>query len=122
MRAMPRLSVPMDMPQEVQVIIDVIGNLIRTEMLHILTRRPMSAPDLAEVLEVHHTSVYRHLLKMESYGLVVATAAPGERWGRKHVVWRTVPERITELGTHWIAYATDQVDDPLDDNNSSGSS
>ncbi len=111
MRAMPRLSMPADMPLEVQAIIDVIGNSARTEILRILTRQPMSAVDLAAVLEVHHASVHRHLTKLESYGLVAATAAAGQRRGNKHVVWSTVPERVSALGAQWVAYATDRSDD-----------
>lgn len=114
MRGMPRLSTPADMPLEVQAVIDVIGNLARTEILRILTRQPMSAVELAEALEVHHASAHRHLTKLESYGLVVATAAPGRRRGNKHVVWSTDPKRIRDLGAHWIAYATDQTDQTPD--------
>lgn len=103
---------PADMPLEVQAVIDVIGNLARTEILRILARQPMSAVDLADAMEVHHASVHRHLAKLEAAGLVIATAEPGQRRGNKHVIWSTVTERVVELGSQWIAYATAQSPTP----------
>lgn len=100
------------MPREVLAIIDVIGNHARTEILRRLAHSPRSAVDLAAELEVAHSSVHRHLLKLEEQGLVEADVDPGQRRGRKTVIWRTVPERVAELGQLWIGYASGTDGEP----------
>ena len=108
---MPRLSTPPEMPREVLDIIDiidVIGNHARTEILRLLSRGPSSALDLAETLNIHHTSVHRHLVQLERHGLVKPNPAvePGRRQGQKHVTWSPVPERLRELAHRWLEYAS----------------
>jgi ArsR family transcriptional regulator len=106
MRRMPKLSLPQGMTEEVAAIIEVLGNHVRTEMLRRLAQQPMTAVDLAAELDVAHSSVWRHLVLLEERGLVIADADPGRRRGNKHVVWATVPDRVREMGTQWIEYAS----------------
>jgi ArsR family transcriptional regulator len=106
MRRMPRLSLPQGMTEEVAAIIEVLGNHARTEILRRLARQPMTAVDLAADLDVAHSSVWRHLVLLEEQGLVAADAEPGRRRGNKNVVWSTVPQRVREMGTRWIEYAS----------------
>ncbi len=106
MRRMPKLSLPQGMTEEVAAIIEVLGNHVRTEILRRLAQQPMTAVDLAAELDVAHSSVWRHLVLLEERGLVTADADPGRRRGNKHVVWATVPDRVREMGTQWIAYAS----------------
>jgi len=106
MPRMPRLSLPEGMNEGVAASIEVLGNHARTEILHRLAQQPMSAVDLAAELEFAHSSVWRHLVLLEERGLVDADVEPGRRRGNKHVKWRTVPERVRELGTLWIDYSS----------------
>ena len=108
MRVMPRLSTPREMPREVVDLVDVIGNHARTEILRRLSAGPLSAMELAAVLDIHHASVHRHLVRLEEHGLVTAStdAEPGHRRGNKGVRWSVVPERVEQLGRQWIEYAS----------------
>lgn len=105
MRGMPRLSMPGDMPEEVLVAIDIIGNNVRTEILRRLARQTLTAPALAGQIGVHVVSVHRHLLILEEHGLVVADLERGQRMGRG-VTWRTEPDQVAELGRIWVAYGS----------------
>ena len=97
------------MPEEVLAIIDVIGHHVRTEILRRLAHSPMTVVDLATEMDVAHSSVHRHLVKLEEHGLVAADTEPGQRAGRgRTVLWRTAPERVLEVGQLWISYATGQ--------------
>lgn len=104
---MPRLSMPGDMPEEVLVAIDVIGNNVRTEILRRLARRPVTGHDLAREIGVHPASVHRHLVLLEAHGLVAADVARGKRRGQI-VTWRTESDRVADVGRTWIGYATSQ--------------
>lgn len=106
MRPMPRLSLPPGMTEELASIIDVLGNHARTEILCRLAQQPMTTVELAYELGVSHSSVWRHLVLLEDHGLVLADVESGRRRGNKHVQWETVPERVRELGTRWIRYAS----------------
>jgi ArsR family transcriptional regulator len=105
MQRVPRLSMPEDMPDAVRVVIDVIGNNVRTEILRVLAQRPLTALQLAEQLRVHHASVHRHLVLLEEHGLVTADVGRGERRGRT-VTWQTNRERLAAVGQLWIDYAS----------------
>lgn len=105
MRRVPRLSMPEGMPEEVLVVIDIIGNNVRTQLLRSLSGEPQTALELAEELGVHHASVHRHLALLEEYGLVIADVDRGHRQG-KTVRWSTVRTKVEEFGQLWIRYAT----------------
>lgn len=105
MPVVPRLSEPARMPEGVRVIIEIIGNATRTELLRLLTARPRTMLELAAEIDVAHSSIHRHLALLEQHGLVSTDTAPGRRQGRT-VVWSANPERITEIGQRWISYAT----------------
>jgi DNA-binding transcriptional ArsR family regulator len=105
MRRVPRLSMPEDMPKGVRVAIDVIGNNVRTEILRLLSERPMTTLELAEQLRVHHASVHRHLVVLEEHELVTADVGRGRRRGQT-VTWQTNGEKVAEIGQLWIDYAS----------------
>jgi ArsR family transcriptional regulator len=96
---------PEGMPEEVQIIIDIIGNKVRTAVLRYLSEEPRTSIELAELLEVHHASIHRHLVLLEEHGLVVADVERGHRQG-KTVLWSTVRGKVEELGQMWVRYAT----------------
>ncbi len=96
---------PEDMPEEVRVAIDVIGNNVRTEILRRLSRRAMTTLELAEQLRVHHASVHRHLVFLEEHGLVMADVDRGRRRGQ-NVTWHANRTKIAEVGRLWIDYAS----------------
>lgn len=105
MRRVPRLSTPHGMPKEISVVIEVIGNAVRTQVLRRLAQSSLTALELAEQLGVHHASVHRHLVLLEEHGLVTADVDAGHRRGQE-VRWATVPEKVAELGQFWIRYAS----------------
>ena len=87
--------------------IEVIGNHTRTEILRLLAVRRMTTVELAEVLEVAHSSIHRNLALLETHGLVTASVeAAARRRGNKDVTWTTNQAKVAELGAQWIAYAT----------------
>lgn len=96
---------PEDLPEGVRVAIDVIGNNVRTEILRVLARQPMTTIELAEQMRVHHASVHRHLGRLEENGLVTADVGRGRRRGQT-VTWRTNTEKVAEVGKVWIDYAS----------------
>lgn len=106
MRSMPRLPSPPDMPRDVLAIVDTIGNRVRTEILHLLARSPMTAGELADAVGGDVTHIRRHLAVLEELGLVVADRPPEQRGpGRgRSVVWRTSHRRVEEVGRAWIDY------------------
>jgi DNA-binding transcriptional ArsR family regulator len=105
MRRVPRLSMPEDMPEGVRVAIDVIGNNVRTEILRVLARQPLTTLELAERIRVHHASVHRHLVLLEKHGLVIADVGRGRRRGQT-VTWRTDKKKVAEVGKLWIDYTS----------------
>ena len=99
---MPRLSMPEDMPKDVLVAIETIGNNVRTEILRQTAEQGLTALELADRIGVHPASIHRNLL--ERSGLVSADVASGRRRGQS-VTWRTEAERVAELGRIWVRYA-----------------
>jgi DNA-binding transcriptional ArsR family regulator len=108
---MPRLSVPGDMPTEVLVAIDTIGNNVRTEILRRASERGLTALELADLIGVHPASIHRHLIVLERHGLVSADVAPGRRRGQS-VSWRTETDEVAEVGRTWVRYACSSSDSP----------
>ncbi|WP_085874908.1 ArsR/SmtB family transcription factor [Nocardioides sp. PD653-B2] len=105
MQHVPRLSKPPRMPEGVAAIIDAIGNSARTEILRNLSQRPMSAPELAEVIEAAPRQVLRHLALLEDMGLVTADHPRGDRRAKGRVVlWTTDIARAEEVGRIWLDY------------------
>lgn len=100
---MPRLSTPSNMPDEVLVAIEVIGNNVRTELLRQLTAQPLTALELAERVGVHSASVHRHLVLLEERGLIFTEVQKGQRRGQT-VKWQTQQARVAELGRLWVEY------------------
>jgi predicted transcriptional regulator len=96
---------PEDMPEAVRVVIDIIGNNVRTEILRVLAQRPLTTLQLAEQLRVHHASVHRHLVLLEEHDLVTADVSRGKRRGRT-VTWQTNREKLAAMGQLWIDYAS----------------
>ena len=101
---MPRLSMPVDMPHEVLVAIETIGNNVRTEILRQTSEQGLTALELADRIGVHPASIHRNLIVLERSGLVSADVAAGRRRGQS-VTWRTETDRVAELGRTWVRYA-----------------
>jgi len=99
------LSMPEDMPEEVRVVIDIIGNHVRTEILRTLALQPLTTLQLADRLRVHHASAHRNLVLLEEHGLVSADVGAGKRRGQT-VTWQTNPEKLAEVGQLWVDYAS----------------
>ena len=102
---------PGDMPEEVLVAIEIIGNNVRTEILRRISERGLTALELADRIGVHPASIHRHLIALEQHGLVSADVAPGRRRG-KSVTWRTETDRVTEVGRTWVRYSCSSADSP----------
>ena len=106
---MPRLTRPEQMPREVRAVIDVIGNQARTRILHLLSAQPRTAAELAADLGADHSSVYRHLNRLEDAGLVQADHARGHRVGVV-VMWAVDIDEVQRAALTWLAYATGHPD------------
>jgi DNA-binding transcriptional ArsR family regulator len=106
---MPRLSMPGDMPNEVLVAIETMGNNVRTEILRQVSERGLTALELADRIGVHPASIHRNLIVLERHGLVVADVAPGRRRGQS-VRWRTQTEQVAEFARTWVQYACSSAD------------
>ncbi|CAN5190218.1 hypothetical protein BH09ACT12_BH09ACT12_01760 [soil metagenome] len=100
------------MPRDVEAIIDAIGNRLRSEILNLIAESPKTATSLAESTGSDVTTIRRHLAILEELGLVDADRAPTDRGpGRgRFVLWKTNHQRVEELSTRWIDYATGDVD------------
>lgn len=104
--AMPRMTQPPGMPEEVSAVIDAIGNRARGALLHTLAQHgPQTALDLAQRVGTGHSSVHRHLLELEEQGTVHADTASGHRHGRT-VTWSIDVARVNELIDIWRGYLT----------------
>ena len=104
-RGVPRLSIPDDMPREVQTVIDCLGNRARTEILRQLATKPMTAMELATALGFNHASIHRHLKALEDAGLVQADQPSGRRVGVT-VHWSTDAANVTTAAHLWLAYVS----------------
>ena len=102
---------PGDMPEEVLVAIETIGNNVRTEILRQVSERRLTALELADRIGVHPASIHRNLIVLERHGLVSADVAPGRRRGQS-VTWRTESDRVAEFGRTWVRYACSSTDSP----------
>ena len=100
---------PGDMPKEVLVAIETIGNNVRTEILRRVSERGLTALELADRIGVHPASIHRHLIVLERHGLVSADVAPGKRRGQS-VKWRTKTDQVAEIGRTWVRYASSSAD------------
>lgn len=101
---MPRLIQPPAMPQEVEAIIETIGNRARAQVLHELaTQGQATAPELAHHLGSNRATTGAHLKALEAAGLVRADIPEGQRQGRA-VRWTIDAERVDhylrELGNY----------------------
>ena len=101
---MPRLIQPPAMPQEVEAIIETIGNRARAQVLHELaTRGQATAPELARLLGSNRARIGAHLKALEVAGLVRADISEGQRQGRT-VRWSLDPacveEHVRRLGDY----------------------
>ena len=105
MGRVPKLSTPADMPADVCLAINVMGNKVRTEILYHLSCRPQTSGELAERVGVHLTSVHRPLCLLEHHGLITADVESGHRRGQT-VTWRTDVQKVGQLGCLWVAHAT----------------
>lgn len=103
MAVMPRLSVPPDMPEEVKVVIDALGNAARTEILRLLATNSLTAAQLAAQLNINHASVHRHLSALELAGLVRADQPSGARVGVT-VQWSTDIDAVSAALGRWFTY------------------
>ena len=103
---------PGDMPKEVLVAIETIGNNVRTEILRQASEKGLTALELADRIGVHPASIHRNLIVLERSGLVSADVAPGRRRGQS-VTWRTETERVAELGRTWVRYASSSAHSPM---------
>ncbi len=100
---------PGDMPKEVLVAIETIGNNVRTEILRQTSERGLTALELADRIGVHPASIHRNLIVLERSGLVSADVEPGRRRGQS-VTWRTQTDQVAELGRTWVRYAASSAD------------
>lgn len=96
------------MPQEVEEIIETIGNRARGQVLHELAANgPTTAPELAQRLGTNRASIGAHLKALESAGLVGADVAIGQRHGRT-VRWnidhQRVEQSVRRLGDYFTGH------------------
>ena len=89
--------------------IAILGNGVRTQILHYLAQRPMTVTELADLADLHYSSIHRHLPVLEREGLVSADQPPDKRRGAYvKVHWSTNLERVAELAAQWAQYARSQ--------------
>ena len=89
--------------------VEIVGNGVRTQILHYLAQRPMTATELAEVATLHYSSIHRHLPLLEREGLVSADQPPDKRRGAYvKVRWSTNLDRVDELAAQWARYTRGQ--------------
>ncbi len=98
------------MPESIARVIEVMTNAVRTEIIRHLTRRSMTARELADETGVVYSSIHRHLQVLSEQGLVVSDSPDDGPRGPIGARWSTVPARVRKLGEEWIAYALDQSD------------
>lgn len=83
-----------------------MGSQVRTEMLHQLSRRAMTALDLAHAVGTSHVSVHRHLVVLEDQGLVEASLPRGQRVGGVQVTWVARVDAVRRTAEAWADYAS----------------
>ena len=95
---MPRYAKP-PMPQEVERIIDVIGNHVREAIVrHLAVNGPSTATEVCDALgTATRALIHRHLQALREAGIVEPDIPPDERRGRRAVVWSLNRERLDEL-------------------------
>lgn len=104
-RYVPRLTTPPGMPDEIAAVVTLISNPVRTEILHHLSSRPMTAIELSAAIDLVHSSIHRHLIVLEQHGLVNADLPPGQRRGVHGLYWHIATDRIRETADKWASYA-----------------
>ncbi len=110
-RAVPRLTNPPGMPEEVARVVEIISNAVRTEILHFLSREALTAMEISQLTGVIHSSIHRHLVMLEDAGLVKADHEPHRRRGRE-VRWSADVPRIESVAATWAAYASGRSSQP----------
>lgn len=104
MCAVPELSRP-SLPQEVETVIEALGNRARAGILRYLAQHGRStAGDLAGAAETSAAGVHRHLGALENAGLIFGDPPPGERFGRRDVTFSAVPGKARQALTSYADY------------------
>lgn len=102
----PPLVIPTGFPDEIAAATDVLGNVLRTEILHRLGQAPQSASELAQAIDTAQSSVHRHLAVLEQHELVEADLPLGERAGPVGAQWTINTDRVRALAEAWARYAS----------------
>lgn len=102
----PRLTRPTGMPEEIALVVEVMSNAVRTEILRVLAQKPLTAVEISQLTGVVHSSIHRHLVLLEDAGLVHTDHEPHRRRGRE-IRWTVDAQRIESMAAEWAAYASD---------------
>src|SRR5699024_733186 len=105
-RDVPRLTTPPGMPEDIAAVVTLISNPVRTEILHHLSSRPMTAMELSEAINLVHSITHRHLGVLEQHGLEDAGLPPGQRRGVPALYWHISTTRVRETADTRARYAT----------------
>ncbi len=94
------------------MVIEVLGNQARTEILHRLRQESRSASALAAELDLSRSSVHRHLLALEEQGYVIADVSPEDRSHRQSTAhWSINAPAIEAAIKTWLEYAAGTAPD-----------
>ena len=106
-RGMPRLIHPA-LPEDVEMAIAFMGNRAQVQILRDLTAKgPCTIGRLLEDLQMSRPSLNKHLVSLESAGLVVGDPPAGQRHGRS-VEYRVDLARVRFLADVCVAYISHQ--------------
>jgi len=98
-----RLDIP-DRNPDVELASEVVGSRARTEILRLLSgRENADFKTLCDELGFVSTSIAKHLVDMETMGVVIADLPPGQRRGR-YVRYSIDREQIRRLLNAWSDY------------------
>lgn len=75
-------------------VFDLLADEYAREILALAKQEPMSAQELADACDVHHTTIYRRLERLEELGVIVGQGRIDPESGHHTTVYQTTLEEI----------------------------
>ncbi len=96
-------------------VFDIFADEYSREILAHANDEPMSAQELAQALDAHHSTIYRRLERLQELGLIVGQQRVDAEDGHHYTVYKTTLEEINvNLTRDQYTVTIRRDEDPID--------